>query len=143
MAKYTVASTIPEVVYDDICTQVQVRTPATADEKPKIEVKTVFETEAGAGQGCRSETFKGLTSCLRPVKEFDYANSREYRDYQQETKTIIKQADAAGRLQEIKTELTANNYRTSTEKTKIPAKLETITDNIEAIKREDQVIPKF
>ena len=144
MAKYTAADTKPEIIYDDICTQVQVKTPTSPNEKPKIEVKTVFDTVENGTQGCNSEAFKGLTLCLRPVKEFDYANSKEYRDYQTERKTLIKQEDAARRLQEIKTELTANNYRTSTEKTEIPAKLKTITDNIEAIKREDQkTFPNF
>ena len=46
--------------------------------------------------------------------------------------------DAIRRLQEIKTELTTNNFQASTEKTKIPAKLEIITYNIEGIKREDK-----
>ena len=134
MAKYTAADNIPKAVYDDICTQVQVKTPARVNEKPKIEVRTVFDTTPEADQGCKSEEFTGLTLCLRPVKNFDYANNKEYREYQQETKTLIKQEDAVRRLQEIKTELNTNNFQASTEKTKIPAKLEIITDNIEDLK---------
>ena len=137
MAQYTVAGTIPELVYDDICTQVKV-TSTIEDDQPKIEVETVFDTGKNASQGCSTEDFTGLTLCLRPVKDFEYANSKDYRRYQTETKAIINQEAAARRLQEIITELTANQYKTSTEETKIPAKLQIITDNVDIIKKEDQ-----
>ena len=72
MAKYTAAYNIPEVVYDDICTQVQVKTPAR--------VRTVFDTTPEADQGCNSEEFTHLTLCLRPVKKMpseDYRKSKQ------------------------------------------------------------------
>ena len=125
MAKYTVTPNTPEIVYDDMCTQATIKKPERVGEEPGIEVKTVFDTTEGAGaiQGCKNETFTGLTLCLRPVKNFDYANNHDYRQNQEETKTLIKQGEAITRLQEIKTELTTNNFQASTEKTKIPAKL--------------------
>ena len=51
---------------------------------------------------------------------------------------MVKKEVAARRLQEIKTELTANNYKASPEERKIPAKLQTIATNIHSIKKEDQ-----
>ena len=138
MAQYTEAETTPEVVYDDICQQVKV-TPTGEDDQPlKIVVETIIDTATNTSQGCITGDFTGLTLCLRPVQNFEHANSKDYRRYQTETKAIINQEAAARRLQEIKTELDRNQYKTSTEETKIPAKLQIITDNVDIIKKEDQ-----
>ena len=137
MAQYTVTDHIPEMVYDDICTQVKV-TSTQGYEQPKIEVVTVFDSAANSSKGCNTAEFKGLTLCLRPVKTYEYANKENYRRKQTETKAMVKKEVAARRLQEIKTELTANNYKASPEERKIPAKLQTIATNIHSIKKEDQ-----
>ena len=93
MAEYTTKSEIPEIVYDSICTQINIAEPEEGTDQ-KIEVKTVFDTTEGSGQGCTKEEFKGLTLCLRPVKDFTYANNPDYRQDQDETKTLIQQAKA-------------------------------------------------
>ena len=92
MAKYTITSDTPEIVYDDMCTQIKVKTLASEGLKPEIEVKTVFDTseDAEAIQGCKDEAFTGLTLCLRPVKNFDYANNHDYRQDQEETLNTYK-----------------------------------------------------
>ena len=136
MAEYTTNTDTPEIVYDPICTQISVKEEEGADQR--IEVKTVFDTAEGSGQGCTKEEFKGLTLCLRPVKEFTYANNPDYRQDQEETKTLIQQEKAGTRLQNIKEELMANNFQTNMAKPKITAKLQIIKTNIDNIKLEDQ-----
>ena len=133
MAQYTKKD--PEVVYDDICTQVKLTTTSDGEE-PEIEVTTVLD-KTDPSLGCSTDEFKGLTLCLRPVKSYKYANNKEYRSLQREAKTIVNQETAVKRLQDIQTELTANNYKTNIEKTKIPPKLQTITNNINTIRTED------
>ena len=98
MAEYTITNT-PEIVYDKMCTQISITDPAGGTDQ-KLEVNTVFDTTEGAGQGCMSNEFKGLTLCLRPVKEFTYANNPDYRQDQEETKTLIQlqQVKAGTRL---------------------------------------------
>ena len=138
MAEYTITNT-PEIVYDKMCTQISITDPAGGTDQ-KLEVNTVFDTTEGAGQGCMSNEFKGLTLCLRPVKEFTYANNPDYRQDQEETNTLIQlqQVKAGTRLQNIKEELIANNYKTNTAATpQITAKLQIIKTNIDIIKQED------
>ena len=74
--------------------------------------------KTNASLGCSTEEFTGLTLCLRPVNQYEYANNKNYRNLQEEAKAIINQDAAARRLQDIKTELTTNNYKTNTEKNK-------------------------
>ena len=90
MAEYTTNTDIPEIVFDSICTHISITAPEEETDQ-KIEVKTVFNTTEGSGQGCTKEEFKGLTLCLRPVKDFTYANNPDYRQDQEETKTLIQQ----------------------------------------------------
>ena len=137
MAEYTTNTETPESVYDSICTQIYIAEPEEGTDQ-KIEVRTVFDTTAGSGQGCTKEEFKGLTLCLRPVKEFTYANNPDYRQDQEETKTLIQQEKAGTRLQDIEEELMANNFQTNMAKPKITAKLQIIKTNIDNIKLEDQ-----
>ena len=145
MAEYTITNT-PEIVYDKMCTQISITDPAGGTDQ-KLEVNTVFDTTVGAGQGCMSNEFKGLTLCLRPVKEFTYANNPDYRQDQEETRTLIQlqQVKAGTRLQNIKEELIANNYKTNiAAKPKITAKLQIIKTNIDNIKQEDlKPFPNF
>ena len=134
MAQYTKEN--PEAAFDDICTQVKLTTTSD-DEEKEIEVTTVVD-KLNPSKGCSTDEFTGLTLCLRPVELYQYANSKNYRNLQKEAQTIIQQEPAIRRLSNIQTELTTNNYRTSTEKIKIPLKLQTISNNIDTIKREDQ-----
>ena len=133
MAEYTTNTQIPETVYDSICTQIYIAEPEEGTDQ-KIEVRTVFDTTEGSGQGCTKEEFKGLTLCLRPVKEFTYANNPDYRQDQEETKTLIQQEKAGTRLQDIEEELMANNFQTNMAKPKITAKLQIIKTNMDNIK---------
>ena len=97
--------------------------------------------KTNASLGCSTEEFTGLTLCLRPVKQYKYANNKNYRNLQEEAKAMINQDNqdaAARRLEDIKTELTTNHYKTNTEKRKIPPKLEAITNNVDTIRREDE-----
>ena len=137
MAEYTTNTEIPEIIFDSICTQIYIAEPEEGTDQ-KIEVRTVFDTTAGSGQGCMKEEYKGLTLCLRPVKEFTYANNPDYRQDQEETKTLIQQEKAGTRLQNIKEELMANDFQTNMAEPKITAKLQIIKINIDNIKREDQ-----
>ena len=114
MAQYT-KDTL-EMVYDNMCTQVKITTP-TENDQQKIEVTTVLD-KTNASLGCSTEEFTGLTLCLRPVKQYKYANNKNYRNLQEEAKAIINQDAAARRLQDIKTELKTNNYKTNREKNK-------------------------
>ena len=145
MAEYTITNT-PESVYDKLCTQVSITDPAGGTDK-KLEVTTVFDTEEDGDQGCQGNKFKGLTLCLRPVKDFTYANNPDYRQDQEETRTLIQlqQVKAGTRLQNIKEELIANNYKTNTAATpQITAKLQIIKTNIDNIKQEDlKSFPNF
>ena len=137
MTQYTKAE--PEVIYDNICTQVKITTP-TENDQQKIEVTTVLDT-SNSSLGCSTEEFTGLTLCLRPVNQYKYANNKNYRNLQEEAKAMINQDNqdaAARRLEDIKTELTTNHYKTNTEKRKIPPKLEAITNNVDTIRREDE-----
>jgi hypothetical protein len=90
MAEYTSNPEIPEIVYDNICTQIYIAEPEEGTDQ-KIEVRTVFDTTAGSGQGCTKDEYKGLTLCLRPVKGFTYANNPDYRQDREDAKTIIQQ----------------------------------------------------
>ena len=137
MAEYTTKSEIPEIVYDSICTQINIAAPEEGADQ-KIEVTPVFDITEGSGQGCTKEEFKGLTLCLRPVKDFTYANNPDYRQDQEETKTLIQKEKAGTRLQDIEEELMANNFQTNMAKPKITAKLQIIKTNIDNIKLEDQ-----
>ena len=48
MAEYTTNPEIPEIVYDNICTQIYIAEPEEGTDQ-KIEVRTVFDTTAGSG----------------------------------------------------------------------------------------------
>ena len=143
MAEYTTNSDVPEVAYDSICTQISVAEPEEGTDQ-KIEVRTVFDTTVGSGQGCTKEEYKGLTLCLRPVKEFTYANNPDYRQDREDAKTLIQQEKAGTRLQDIKEELMANSFQTNKAKPKITAKLQIIETIIDNIKLEDlKPFPNF
>ena len=92
MAEYT-NTDIPESIFDNICTHISI-----TETDQKIEVITVLDSEEGSGQGCTKEEFQGLTLCLRPVKEFTYANNPNYRQDQEETKTLIQKEKATEQL---------------------------------------------
>ena len=143
MAQYTKAE--PEVIYDNICTQVKITTP-TENDQQKIEVTTVLDT-SNSSLGCSTEEFTGLTLCLRPVNQYKYANNKNYRNLQEEAKAMINQDNkdaAVKRLGDINSELTTNHYKTNPEQRKILPKLETITKNVDNIKKEDeQPFPNF
>ena len=139
IAEYTVKNEIPEVVYDKMCTQVTVVKPEEEAEK-KIEVASYYDLNPERQQGCQQENYIGLTLCLRPVKDVPYANSPNYRQDQEETKTLIReQEETAGtRLQEIQEELITNSYQTSEANNKIITKLQIIKTAVDKIKAEDQ-----
>ena len=134
MAQYTKAK--PEVVYDNICTQVKIITPRE-DYQPKVEVTTVLD-KTDASLRCSTDKFTALILCLRPVKQYKYANNKNYRNLQEEANAMINrdiQDAAVRRLEGIKSELTTNHYKTNTEQRKIPPKLEAITNNVDTIKK--------
>ena len=121
MAEYTTTGT-PESIYDDVCTY------ATVKELDKrIEVATIDPIDEET-PGCRDDSIKGLTLCLRPVKTYTYANDPNYRKDQQETKTLIpiQKERATEQLQNIKEELTKNNFQSTTARTKIKETIKTI-----------------
>ena len=134
MAEYT-KTDVPESIYDTLCTHVSIEGVAK-----KIEVRTVVDPEDESKQGCIEDNFQGLTLCLRPVKDFTYANDPNYRTDQGETKTLIRiqKEKATEQLKNIKDELTVNNFQSTTARPKIIAKLKTIKTNIDNIKQEDQ-----
>ena len=134
MAEYT-RTDVPESIYDTLCTHVSIEEVAK-----KIEVRTVVDPVDESKQGCMEDNFQGLTLCLRPVKDFTYANDPNYRKDQGETKTLIRiqKEKATEQLKNIKDELTVNNFQSTTARPKIIAKLKTIKTNIDNIKQEDQ-----
>ena len=134
MAEYT-KTDVPESIYDTLCTHVSIEGVAK-----KIEVRTVVDPEDETKQGCIEDNFQGLTLCLRPVKDFTYANEPNYRTDQEETKTLIRiqKENATEQLKNIKDELIVNNFQSTTARPKIVAKLNTIKTNIDNIKQEDQ-----
>ena len=134
MAEYT-RTDVPESIYDTLCTHVSIEEVAK-----KIEVRTVVDPVDESKQGCIEDNFQGLTLCLRPVKDFTYANEPNYRTDQEETKTLIRiqKENATEQLKNIKDELTVNNFQSTTARPKIVAKLNTIKTNIDNIKQEDQ-----
>ena len=94
----------------------------------------------------KNNSFKGLTLCLRPVKTYTYANDPNYRKDQQETKTLIstQKERATEQLQNIKEELTKNNFQSTTARTKIKETIKTIKTNIDNIQVEDiKPFPNF
>ena len=134
MAEYT-RTDVPESIYDTLCTHVSIE-----EVDKKIEVRTVVDPVDESKQGCMEDDFQGLTLCLRPVKDFTYANDPNYRTDQGETKTLIRiqKEKATEQLKNIKDELTVNNFQSTTARPKIIAKLKTIKTNIDNIKQEDQ-----
>ena len=139
MAEYTTED-IPESIFDTYCTTVSIE-----ESNRKIEVETVTPLNV-TKKGCSDDGLTGLTLCLRPVKTYTHANDPNYRKDQRETKTLIpiQKGRAIERLQNIKEELTENDFQSSTARTKIIEKLQTIGTNIETIKGEDlQPFPNF
>ena len=137
MAQYTKEDQTPESVYDTMCSQVTVTKPIPGTER-EIKVKQVFDTTEGSEGGCTQNAYKALTLCLRPVRNFTYANDPNYRRYQQETKTLIQPAEAGTRLNNIKVELRTTVYQTKRTGPEITAKLQIIKTNMDNIKLEDQ-----
>ena len=139
MAEYTTTDT-PESIYDTYCTTVSI-----VESNKKIEVETVDPIDMSK-KGCIDDNLKGLTLCLRPVKNYTYANDPNYRKDQRETKTLIpkQKGRATEQLQNIKEELTENDFQSTTARTKIIEKLQTIETNIGNIKMEDlKSFPNF
>ena len=130
MARYTLDDK-PEVTYDEICTQVNVKAPVDGRDQ-EIKVKTVFEEE----EGCPDD--KGRTLCLSPVKTHTYANYPDYRQDKEDAKLIIRPAETGIRLQEIERDLIEYNYMTNEAKPKIIDKLKIIRTNMNNIKEEDK-----
>ena len=136
MAEYTLDDP-PEVLGDSICTQVNVKAPAEGI-KQEIKVKTVFEGD----DGCEHNL--GRTLCLSPVKPYAYANYPDYRQDQEDAKTIIQPEEIGTRLQEIERDLAETSFLTNKAKPKIIAKLKIIRTNINNIKEEDgKPFPNF
>ena len=139
MAEYTTTDT-PESIYDTYCTTVSIE-----ESNKKIEVETVDPINMSK-KGCRDDNLKGLTLCLRPVKNYTYANDPNYRKDQRETKTLIpiQKERATEQVQNIKKELTVNDFQSTTARTKIMEKLQTIKTNIDNIQVEDlKPFPNF
>ena len=139
MAEYTTTDT-PESIYDTYCTTVSIE-----ESNKKIEVETVDPIDMSK-KGCIDDNLKGLTLCLRPVKNYTYANDPNYRKDQRETKTLIpiQKGRATEQLQNIKEELTENDFQSTTARAKITEKLQTIETNIGNIKMEDlKSFPNF
>ena len=138
MAQYTTTKT-PESIFDETCTYAKVK----ADRR--IEVATLNPIDE-VTPGCIDNNIKGLTLCLRPVKTYTYANDPNYRKDQQETKIIIgtQKEKATEQLQNIKEELTRNNFQLTSASTKSIETIKTIRTNINNIKEEDaKPFPNF
>ena len=110
--------------------------------KTNIEVETAIAQ--GGGQGCDTQEFTSYTLCLRPVKEYQYANNKNYTINQEETKTLIKQEVVRSYLQEVKERWTTTKPWNNQEDTKISDILTTINQNINVVKEEDlKPFPNF
>ena len=138
MAQYTTTKT-PESIFDETCTYAKVK----ADRRIEVATLNPIDDET---PGCIDNNIKGLTLCLRPVKTYTYANDPNYRKDQQETKIIIgtQKERATEQLQNIKEELTMNNFQSTSARTKSIETIKTIRTNINNIKEEDaKPFPNF
>ena len=138
MAQYTTTKT-PESIFDETCTYAKVK----ADRRIEVATLNPIDDET---PGCIDNNIKGLTLCLRPVKTYTYANDPNYRKDQQETKIIIgtQKEKATEQLQNIKEELTRNNFQLTSARTKSIETIRIIRTNINNIKEEDaKPFPNF
>ena len=138
MAQYTTTKT-PESIFDETCTYAKVK----ADRRIEVATLNPIDDET---PGCIDNNIKGLTLCLRPVKTYTYANDPNYRKDQQETKIIIgtQKERATEQLQNIKEELTRNNFQSTSARTRSIETIKTIRTNINNIKEEDaKPFPNF
>ena len=125
-----------ELQYDPVCTAVKIEQASEPGEEKKITIKNVVAMEAGK-TGCRDPQFKYLTLCVRAIPDLPYANNRDYRENQKESKDLISEGYPLHKLKEVKNEWASTTWTDNPREDKMEEIMVTIEEDIKAIKDED------